>query len=565
MLTSDFNHRPNYALMGQGTSSQTEEGPSFDDDPLANTLDELVLLEGHTDIVRVSCLVNNVLVTASDDCTCRLWDWRTGMAMGVLKGHTRPINCLTRLSSKRFASGSSDGKICIWNAQTGKLVRELKFHTGAVQCIVKLSENRICSGCNERILFVWDQDGNEVGRIERLENENLHCMLSVANRIVTGSSSSLLLVYNPETWSFVTILAYHRESVTCLEQVSQTQFASGSLDGAIVIWHADTLKPARILAFPTVYRSEAEHVFLYHVRSLVLLNQRYLIVAVGNGFALFDLYNGERILDKPDAHDAACLQALPLYRGRKILTCSDDSTIRLWGPAQDLDLLLRQSSSGSSSTTSSMSSAMPSSGVGSPLTASPSSISAAGNNSTSGDARDPNLSSMQKETGTFRNLFSSKKKNKVNTPLLIGEMNAHSGAVESLMAVNQSTVVSLGADGLVVIWKDGRVQRQLRNNLANASLLSHASMGASMGPANLSPRRMQQPLPQSEEALNLASIPTSKDLVNDQSDVPSYILQFALTLHQERGFTIPQVLDQLADQGHAPKIIEAVAHQLKDN
>ncbi len=161
-------------------------------------------------------------------------------------------------------------------------------------------------------------------------------MLHVANRIVTASSLPSLFVYNPETWSFVAILAYHRESVTQLCRVNQTQFASGSLDGCIVVWNADALKPARILAFPEKYRSEIDHVFMYHVRSLYALNHRFLIAAIGNGFALFDLYTGERLLDKPDAHQASCLQVVSLYRGRKLLTCSDDGTMKLWGAAQGL-------------------------------------------------------------------------------------------------------------------------------------------------------------------------------------------------------------------------------------
>lgn len=184
------------------------------------------------------------------------------------------------------------------------------------------------------MIVLWDQDGNEVGRIERQETENLHCMLHVANRIVTASSLASLFVYNPETWSFVAILAYHRESVTRLCRVNQTQFASGSLDGCIVVWNADALKPARILAFPEKYRSDIDHVYAFHVRSLFALNHRFLIAAIGNGFALFDLYTGERLLDKPDAHDAPCQQVVSLYRGRKLLTCSDDGTIKLWGAAQ---------------------------------------------------------------------------------------------------------------------------------------------------------------------------------------------------------------------------------------
>jgi WD40 repeat protein len=221
-------------------------------------------------------------------------------------------------------------------------------------------------------------------------------------------------------------------------KISKTQFASGSLDGAIVIWHADTLKPARILAFPNVYRSEIDHQYLFNVRSLELLNQRYLIVAVGNGFGIFDLYTGEKILEKKDAHDAACTKVLPLYRGKKIVSCSDDGTIRLWGPAQEFDLLLKQS--GSTGTGGSHNQAGNTSANG--LITSPADLDTS-----------PMVDPSQKEGTSFRNLFSSKKKNKINSPILIGEMNVHSGAVNSIMAINQTNFVSVGSDALVVVWK----------------------------------------------------------------------------------------------------------------
>ncbi len=502
------------ANMGQGSS--VDEGASrdfADDEDMANTLDELLVLEGHRDIVRLACVVNHELIaTGSDDTSVRVWDWRSGALMAVLEGHTRPVTCLVKLSNKRLASGASDGKIFIWNVYTGLRVRELSFHKGAaVQCIIKLAENRMCSGSTDKTLFVWDQDGNEVGCIERQENENLHCMLSVANRVVTGSASSLLLVYNPETWTMVTVLAYHREAVTCLERINQTQSASGSLDGAIVVWNADTLKPAKVLSFPDRYRSEQDHIFLFHVRSLAALNQRYLICAIGSGFALFDLFTGERVLDKPDAHDAACLQVLPLYRGRKIVSCSDDGMIRLWGATQELDLLVRGAAGGSAA-------------VDSPsvLGSSPSSISSA------------------ESTTPFRNLFSSKKKAKVNAPLLLGEMTVHSGSVLSVVGVNQTSFVSVGSDGLVVVWKDSRIQKQLRNNLANASLMSHVALN--QGHAAISGDATQ--------------------VTTEGEAIPPYLVAFARSLRDERGLTREQVVDQLTEQGHSQQIVAAVRQAL---
>ncbi len=447
----------------------------------------------------------------------------------------------------------------IWNVLTGEVVRALTFHTGPVQCIIRLDENRMCSGGGDKLLFVWDHDGNEVGRIERQENENLHCMLSVGSRVVTGSSSSLLLVYNPESWSFVTILAYHRESVTCLERITQTHFASGSLDGAIVVWHADTLKPSKILSFPEKFRSDFDHQYTFHVRSLVQLNQRFLATATGNGFAVYDLFTGDKVLDKADAHEAACLRVLPLYKGRKLATCSDDGTVKLWGPGPEMDLHMGPLPAGSSSP------AGGSGGAYSPV-----------NGSAAGTAT--------AETATFRGLFSSKKKVKALAPLLLGEMAAHSAPITDIARINQTSFVSVAADKMVILWKDGQIQRQLRNHLAIASLLYHSDEPLAL-PLDVvadpivpsvrpqaSSRRPTASASSGATAASKTPAPAAPAVPKAElnrvstgfAGVPSYILTFARTLKDEKQLSTAQVAVHLEEQGHSKQIIDAVRQALGD-
>lgn len=57
-------------------------------------------------------------------------------------------------------------------------------------------------------------------------------------------------------------------------------------------------------------------------------------------------------------------------------------------------------------------------------------------------------------------------------PIFFGEMLAHSYSVNRLLALNATSIVSCGSDGLVVLWKDGRHQCALRSRLAAMHLAS---------------------------------------------------------------------------------------------
>jgi hypothetical protein len=104
------------------------------------------------------------------------------------------------------------------------------------------------------------------------------------------------------------------------------------------------------------------------------------------------------------------------------------------------------------------------------------------------------------------------------------------------------------------------VQRQLRNNLANASLLSHShqitnsfqsSGNLSMNNILSSSFEMEDDLLEekkddqsSHEKVYEVSPVVSDDMI-DVHQVPAYIWSFALHLKKERNFTVSQILEQL--------------------
>lgn len=81
---------------------------------LSNSLNELQILEGHKDIVRLLVVLDQArIASASDDGTIMIWNYQTGVQIFALSGHTRPITCLLLLDLHTLISGSSDRTIRI--------------------------------------------------------------------------------------------------------------------------------------------------------------------------------------------------------------------------------------------------------------------------------------------------------------------------------------------------------------------------------------------------------------------------------------------------------------------
>jgi len=390
-----------------------------------NTINELQILHGHTDIIRLLIkLDDNRFASASDDCTINIWNFQTGKKVFQLQGHTRPITCLLLLDRHTLVSGSSDKSIRLWDLATGTCVHRLSpAHTGSVQCLALLEQEEgpamFCSGGNDQELCIWECGDNSppkrLGTIERKEEENLHCLLSINNqRIVTGSNSTFLYVYNTDKLSYVTLLAYHRESVRCLINISDKLFASGALDGSIVVWQSETLNPLKILEFPEKYFQN--HNFPFSVNHMMTISENYVCVAIGNGFRVYDVISGHCVLECQDAHDATLQDIICLYGSTRIVTCSADSCIRVWGAP---------------------------------------------------------LECLQQSGGKqAKNRFGRQKAN-VMQAVCLGEMWGHTDSVNALLHFSDDSFVSCGADAIVVIWKDGNVQSELRNQVAAVSLIQH--------------------------------------------------------------------------------------------
>jgi len=118
-------------------------------------------LKGHTDSVTSVAYSpdGRHIISGSDDHTIRIWNAKTGTAVGALKGHTRPVSSVAYSTDGRhIISGSDDHTIRIWDAKAGIAVGDpLKGHTRSVKSVASSPDGRyIISGSYDHTIRIWD-------------------------------------------------------------------------------------------------------------------------------------------------------------------------------------------------------------------------------------------------------------------------------------------------------------------------------------------------------------------------------------------------------------------------
>lgn len=153
-------------------------------------------------------------------------------------------------------------------------------------------------------------------------------------------------------------------------------------------------------------------------------NQKYLLAAIGCGFALFDTVSNTLLCRKVKAHYSKVTQLTFVCDGLLLATCSEDGSIRLWGqkshnPGEQLAV---KASMG--------------------------------------------LSPIERFLDiNFGQLHHSKSPDHFPEPVLLGECLGHCGSVMRIVDQGLEGMLSCGGDHLVIAWKNSELQKMKRNQV----------------------------------------------------------------------------------------------------
>ncbi|KAG9012429.1 hypothetical protein FRB94_006044 [Tulasnella sp. JGI-2019a] len=158
----------------------------------------------------VSCIAISpdemAIISGSHDNTLRLWDAKTGAAIGkAMEGHTSWVSCIAvSADGMTIVSGSGDNTLCLWDAKTGAAIgKAMEGHTSWVNCIAVSADGMtIVSGSHDNTLCLWDaKTGAAIGKAMEGHTSWVNCIAVSADGmiIVSGSDDKTLHLWDVKT------------------------------------------------------------------------------------------------------------------------------------------------------------------------------------------------------------------------------------------------------------------------------------------------------------------------------------------------------------------------------
>ncbi|XP_014219527.1 WD repeat-containing protein 5B [Copidosoma floridanum] len=115
---------------------------------------------------------SRMLVSASDDCTLKIWDITDGTCLKTLVGHTNYVLCCNfSHDGMRVASGSFDETIKIWNVTTGQCIQTLQGHTDLISAVdFHRMGKYLVSGSYDGRILLWELESGTHTRLTIFDN-----------------------------------------------------------------------------------------------------------------------------------------------------------------------------------------------------------------------------------------------------------------------------------------------------------------------------------------------------------------------------------------------------------
>lgn len=211
-----------------------------------------------------------VLVTAGDDQTIRLWGAQNGAPLQALTGHAAPIGTLKFLGSGALLSSSSDQTAMVWDIKPQwKLVATLGAkpensldvsaspHADRVLCLAFSPDGtRLAAGGGDPSrsgeLLLWNVANRTVERVFADAHSDTVYAVEFSRDgklLVSGAADKFVKVHNTDDGKFVRSFEGHTNHVLGVAfKADGSNLVSAGADNAIKVWNFETGEQIRTIS-----------------------------------------------------------------------------------------------------------------------------------------------------------------------------------------------------------------------------------------------------------------------------------------------------------------------------
>ena len=271
------------------------------------------------------------IVSASDDCTIKIWDAESGVLLQTLEENTSEV---------RSATFSPDGKkivsvlykwwetIKIWDAENSALLQTLEGDTDEVNSALFSPDGKKIVSVSGENIMIWDADTGIMnyyylqGHTDDVNSDVNSIVFSPDGRkIVSASDDETIKIWDAENGVLLQTLEGHTDAVnSAVFSPDGRKIVSASLDCTIKIWKVESDVLIQTLKKHSEIVNSAE--FSPDGRKIVSASDDRTI-------KIWDAESGV-LLQTLEGHTRRVNSAAFSSDGRKIVSASDDETIKIW-------------------------------------------------------------------------------------------------------------------------------------------------------------------------------------------------------------------------------------------